>query len=287
MPSNGVINRLPCPRLPFVLADLYQSPLWFARRGQAVPRAAEPGKKVPISLRQTALDSAFAPVLVGYGGLCYLPHAARATDNESCPRTVRCGRRSRSKSGKRRVPASTTASGVASRYANALFDLAKERGGLDEAGADLAALQQAVGESDDLARLLRSPIISRDEHARATAALAERIGASATVKNFLGVLANQRRLGALPAIIDEFARLLAAHRGEETAEVTSAQPLDESQLGSVRDAVATYAGRPVQLTASVDPSLLGGIVVRIGSRMIDASLKTKLHNLELSMRGIR
>jgi F-type H+-transporting ATPase subunit delta len=185
------------------------------------------------------------------------------------------------------VPASTTASGVASRYANALFDLAKERGGLEEAGADLASLQQAIGESDDLARLLRSPVISREEHARATAVLAERIGASEIVKNFLGVLANQRRLAALPAIIDEFARLLAAHRGEETAEVTSAQALDEAQLGDVRDAVAKYAGRPVQLTASVDPTLLGGIVVRIGSRMIDASLKTKLHNLELSMRGIR
>lgn len=185
------------------------------------------------------------------------------------------------------MPASTTASGVASRYANALFELAQERGGLEQAGADLASLQQAIGESDDLARLLRSPIVSREEHARATAAVAEHIGASETVRSFLGVLAAQRRLGALPAIIDEFSRLLAAHRGEETAEVTSAQLLDEAQLGSVRDAVAKYAGRPVQLTASVDPALLGGVVVRIGSRMIDASLKTKLHNLELSMRGIR
>lgn len=185
------------------------------------------------------------------------------------------------------MPASTTASGVASRYANALFELADERGGLEQAGADLASLQQAIGESDDLARLLRSPIVSREEHARATTAVAERIGASETVRSFLGVLAAQRRLGVLPAIIDEFARLLAAHRGEETAEVTSAQALDDAQLDSVRDAVAKYAGRPVQLAASVDPSLLGGVVVRIGSRMIDASLKTKLHNLELSMRGIR
>jgi F-type H+-transporting ATPase subunit delta len=185
------------------------------------------------------------------------------------------------------VPASTTASGVASRYANALFDLAKERGGLEQAGADLASLQQAVGESDDLARLLRSPVVSREEHERASAALAERLGASDTVRSFLGVLARQRRMAALPAIIDEFAGLLAAHRGEETAEVTSAVALDESQLGEVREAVAGYVGRPVQLSAAVDPSLLGGLVVRIGSRMVDASLKTKLHNLELSMRGIR
>jgi F-type H+-transporting ATPase subunit delta len=176
---------------------------------------------------------------------------------------------------------------VASRYANALFDLAQQRGGLEQAGADLASLQQAMGESDDLARLLRSPVVSRDEHARAAAALSERLGASDTVRSFLGVLAAQRRMAALPAIATEFARLLAAHRGEETAEVTSAVPLDKPQFGEVRDAVAGYVGRPVQLTAAVDPSLLGGMVVRIGSRMVDASLKTKLHNLELSMRGIR
>ena len=185
------------------------------------------------------------------------------------------------------MPASTTASGVASRYANALFELAQERGGLEQAGADLASLQQAMSESDDLARFLRSPVVSREEHTRASAALAERLGASDTVRSFLGVLAAQRRLGALPAIIGEFARLLAAHRGEETAEVISAVPLDEAQFGEVREAVAGYVGRPVQLTASVDPSLLGGMVVRIGSRMVDASLKTKLHNLELSMRGVR
>jgi F-type H+-transporting ATPase subunit delta len=101
------------------------------------------------------------------------------------------------------------------------------------------------------------------------------------------VLANQRRLDVLPALIAEFRRRLALHRGEETAQVTSAVPLDEAQLDSVRGAVATYAGRPVQLSASVDPGLIGGLVVRIGSRMIDASLKTKLQNLELSMRGIR
>ena len=185
------------------------------------------------------------------------------------------------------MPASTTASGVARRYASALFDLALERGGLEQAGADLAALQQTVDESDDLASLLRSPVVSREQHARAAEAVAERLGASEVVKNFLGVLAKQRRLGALPAIIDEFARLLAAHRGEETAEVISAVPLDEAQAADVRDAVAGYVGRPVQLQALVDPTLMGGLVVRIGSRMVDASLKTKLHNLELSMRGIR
>jgi F-type H+-transporting ATPase subunit delta len=185
------------------------------------------------------------------------------------------------------LPASTTASGVASRYANALFDLAQERGGLEQAGADLASLQQMILESDNLGRLLASPVVSREEHVRAVDAVAERLGAGETVRSFLGVLARQRRLGTLPAIIDEFARLLASHRGEETAQVTSAVPLDEEQLGSVREAVAGFVGRPVQLTADVDPALLGGLVVRVGSRMVDASLRTKLQNLEHSMRGIR
>jgi F-type H+-transporting ATPase subunit delta len=176
---------------------------------------------------------------------------------------------------------------VASRYASALFELAQERNGLEQAGTDLASLQRLLMESDDLARLMASPVVSREEHARAVESVAERLGSSDVVRGFLGVLAKQRRLGSLSEIIDAFARLLAAHRGEETAEVTSAVPLDEAQLGSVRDAVAGFVGRPVQLSAAVDPALLGGVVVRVGSRMVDASLKTKLQNLELSMRGIR
>jgi F-type H+-transporting ATPase subunit delta len=176
---------------------------------------------------------------------------------------------------------------LANRYATALFELASERKALEQVEGDLASLDRAIGETADLARLISSPIVSREEQARAMGALADQLGLSDIVKNFLGVLAERRRLGALPAMIAEFNRRLAAHRGEETAEVTSAVPLDESQLASVKDAVAAYAGRPVQLSASVDPGLLGGLVVRIGSRMIDASLKTKLQHLELSMRGVR
>jgi F-type H+-transporting ATPase subunit delta len=176
---------------------------------------------------------------------------------------------------------------LANRYATALFELASERNALEQVEGDLASLDRAIGETTDLARLISSPIVSREDQARGMAALADQLGLSDIVKNFLGVLAERRRLAALPAIIAEFNRQLAAHRGEETAEVTSAVPLDESQLASIKDAVAAYAGRPVQLSASVDPGLLGGLVVRIGSRMIDASLKTKLQHLELSMRGVR
>lgn len=186
------------------------------------------------------------------------------------------------------MPASTaTASGLASRYATALFELALERGALEEVERDLAALERAVAESPDLARALKSPIISREQQAQAMEALAERLGLGELTRNLLGVLAHQRRLAALTAVVTAYKRRLAQHRGEETAEVVSAVPLDEAQIASVREAVARYAGRPVQLSAAVDPDLLGGIVVRIGSRMIDASLKTKLRNLELSMRGVR
>jgi F-type H+-transporting ATPase subunit delta len=179
------------------------------------------------------------------------------------------------------------ASGLASRYATALFDLASERNALEQVERDLAALDRAIAESADLKRLIASPIVSREDQARAMEALADQLGLDQIVKNFLGVIAERRRLAALPGMIVGFNRQLAAHRGEETAEVTSAVPLDEGQLASVKDAVAAYAGRPVQLTTSVDPGLLGGLVVRIGSRMIDASLKTKLQHLELSMRGVR
>ncbi|MEK0082015.1 F0F1 ATP synthase subunit delta [Benzoatithermus flavus] len=186
------------------------------------------------------------------------------------------------------MPASTAmASGVAGRYATALFELASERSALEQVERDLAALDRAIAESADLKRLISSPIVSREDQARAMEALSDQLGLGRIVKNFLGVIAERRRLAALPAMIAAFNRLLAQHRGEETAEVTSAVPLDEAQLASIKDAVAAYAGRPVQLTTSVDPGLLGGLVVRIGSRMIDASLKTKLQHLELSMRGVR
>lgn len=185
------------------------------------------------------------------------------------------------------MPANTLASGPAGRYATALFELASQRHALEQVETDLGSLGQAIDESPDLARMITSPVVSRDGQGKAMDALAGKLGLGQIVQNFLGVLARQRRLGALPAVIADFRRQLAAHRGEETAQVTSAVALDDAQLSAVRDAVAGYAGRPVQLSAAVDPSLLGGIVVRIGSRMIDASLKTKLHNLELSMRGLR
>jgi F-type H+-transporting ATPase subunit delta len=185
------------------------------------------------------------------------------------------------------APRKAAASGLAGRYATALFDLASEKGELEAVEADLGRLEGALHESPDLGRALRSPVVSREQHEQTLAALAQRIGFAEVTRHFLGLLAEKRRLTALASIAAQFRMLLAESRGEETAEVVSAVPLDEEDLGRLRESVGKYAGRAVSLTSRVDPGLLGGLVVRIGSRMIDASLKTKLHQLELSMRGIR
>ena len=182
---------------------------------------------------------------------------------------------------------SATASGLAGRYATALFQLASERGALDQVESDLGAIEQVLDQNPDLARLLKSPVVSRDEHERALRSLGESHSLDEVTRNFLGVLAQKRRLAALPGVARDFKAMLAERRGQQTAEVVSAVPLTPGQLDELKASVGRYAGRDVSLTTSVDPGLMGGLVVRVGSRMIDASLKTKLHQLELSMRGIR
>ena len=176
--------------------------------------------------------------------------------------------------------------GLAGRYATALFELASERGALDKVEADLDALERALQDTPELRRALRSPIVSREEHERALDTLAGRLDLGDVVRNFLGLLAQKRRLGFLDGVIAAYRAMLAQRRGELTAEVVSAVPLGEGELAELRESVGRYAGRAVNLTARVDPSLIGGLVVTIGSRMIDASLKTKLQQLELSMRGL-
>lgn len=180
-----------------------------------------------------------------------------------------------------------TASGLAKRYATALFELARESEALDRVAEDLATVREALVSSPELQRLIRSPVVPRQELEGALLALAERLGVHHLVRNLLGLLAQRRRLFALPHIITAYGEMLAAHRGEVTAEVTAAMPLDDKQLARLRKALEKQAGRTVKLVAKVDPDLIGGLVVRIGSRMIDASLKTKLQHLELSMKGVR
>mgnify|MGYP003345421852 CR=1 FL=1 len=182
--------------------------------------------------------------------------------------------------------ASSGASGLAGRYAQALFDLASERGALDAVAADLEALARMLDESAELTRLVRSPVITRAAAGKAIAALSKSANFNGLTGNFLGLLAKNRRLFELAAMIKAFRSLLADSRGEVAAEVVSAQPLSEKHLAAVADALKAATGAKVALSPRVDPALLGGMIVRVGSRMVDSSLRTKLSKLELAMKGI-
>jgi F-type H+-transporting ATPase subunit delta len=175
---------------------------------------------------------------------------------------------------------------LATRYATALFALAREQRSLDAVARDLDAVAAALAESDELRRLVATPLLSRAEQGRAVGLLAEQAGLQDLTRRFLGVLAENRRLQALPAVVAAFRSLLAAERGEVEAEIVSAAPLTDEQVGAVEGGVRRFAGRQVRLTRKVDPGLLGGLVVRVGSRMVDASLRSRLVKLEQSMRGL-
>ncbi|HWI28202.1 MAG TPA: F0F1 ATP synthase subunit delta [Stellaceae bacterium] len=176
-------------------------------------------------------------------------------------------------------------SGLAERYAAALFDLADERKALDAVAGDLQGLRAMLRDSADLRRVIRSPVLSRDEQGKGIAALADKAQISPLTRNFLGLLAQNRRLFALPDMIESFLHRLAERRGEVTAHVVSAQDLSPQQRDAVNEQLRKAVGRKVAVDIEVDPSLLGGLVVKVGSRMVDASLKSKLHRLQLAMKG--
>ncbi|WP_232491961.1 F0F1 ATP synthase subunit delta [Novosphingobium kaempferiae] len=171
------------------------------------------------------------------------------------------------------------------RYASALFDLASENGAVSAVETDLDNLGQAIRESDELAALIRNPQISREAAAKAIDAVAGVLNVSPLTKNFLGVLAGNRRLSALPEIIRAFAAIAAAQRGEATAEVTSAHALSDDQVEQLRQKLEVREGRKVKIKTSVDPELLGGLVVTIGSKRIDSSIRTRLNSLAQAMKG--
>jgi F-type H+-transporting ATPase subunit delta len=181
---------------------------------------------------------------------------------------------------------SSTVAGIAGRYATALFDLAKESGQIDAIGADLQTVQAAIDQSEDLRRLIASPLFDRDQQGRAMAAVLVSLGVGQTVRNLVGLVARNRRLFALGAIIRIFGDLVAKHRGETTARVVAAQPLSPAQSDALAQALARAVGRNVRVETRVDPSLLGGLVVRVGSRQVDSSLKTKLASLSVAMKGV-
>ena len=179
----------------------------------------------------------------------------------------------------------TETSGVAGRYATALFELAVDRGVIDEVANDLRQLQAMMDESADLRRLIQSPLFSRDQQSDAMGAVLSSAGLSELVRNFVGVVAGNRRLFALEGMIGAYRGLVAQYRGEVTAEVTSATPLSDTQRSAVEQALKQAIGSNVSVTAEIDPDLIGGMVVRVGSRMVDSSLRTKLQRLQLAMKG--
>ena len=175
---------------------------------------------------------------------------------------------------------------MAGRYAAALFELAKDQRHLDEVERDLSALSQMLDQSADLRRVVLSPVITTDDQAKAFNAILARVGVAGLVGNFVNLIVRNRRLFALKDMIKAFRALLARERGEVSADVTSAHPLTPAQTQALADTLRTSIGKNVRIDTRVDPNLLGGLVVKVGSRMIDSSLRTKLNNLKVVMRGI-
>ena len=174
---------------------------------------------------------------------------------------------------------------IAGRYATALFELADQAKVLDRVADDLRQLKRMLADSKDLRRLVRSPVISRAEQGQAMLAIMETAEQDPLTRKFVGLVAANRRLFALGAMIDAFLAELAKRRGEITAHVASVSALSEAQVKAVAPALRKALGCKVAVEHEIDPSLLGGLVVRVGSRMVDTSLRTKLNKLELAMKG--
>ena len=182
-------------------------------------------------------------------------------------------------------PASIS-TGIAARYATAVFELAKEGNSLAALESDLDALTAAIGESEDFRALINSPVYSRDEQAAAMASLAAKMGLSAPVGNVLGLMATKRRLFALPQLVAVLRNMVAEEKGEVTAEVTSAKALTATQEKKLAASLKASVGKDVNIDATVDESLIGGLVVKVGSKMIDTSIRSKLAALQNTMKEV-
>ena len=174
---------------------------------------------------------------------------------------------------------------LAGRYASALFELASENGTVTAVETDLASLGAALSESAELLAATTNPQLTRAEQAQAVGAVATHLSLSELTTNFLGVLAGNRRLAKLPDMITAFKTIAAAQRGEVTATVTSAHPLSSDQIATLKNKLTARQGRTVMLSADIDPDLLGGLVVTIGSERIDASIRTRLNSLSQAMKA--
>lgn len=178
---------------------------------------------------------------------------------------------------------SPSVSGVAGRYASALFDLARERGEIEKVEGDLTRFETLVNDSEDLHRLVMSPAFSAAEQSKGITTIAGRAGIDGLAINFLGLVARNRRLFVVMDMIKAFRTLSSRERGEINAEVTSAEPLSDAQESALREALRAAAGKDVSLTKRVDADLIGGLVVKLGSRQIDTSLRTRLAGMRKAM----
>jgi F-type H+-transporting ATPase subunit delta len=179
-----------------------------------------------------------------------------------------------------------TVSGMAGRYATALFELALEQNAVDQVAGDLRRFLALIDASEDLGRLVRSPVFSSDEQARAVAAVLERAGIGGITANFIRLVAKKRRLFAVRTMARDFFKLVARHRGEVAAQVTVAEPLSDARLNELKEALRQVTGKQVELDVKVDPAIIGGLVVKVGSRMLDTSLRTKLNALKHAMKEV-
>ncbi len=175
--------------------------------------------------------------------------------------------------------------GIAERYATALYELADEQKALDSVAADLRALQRMIGQSSDLLRFLRSPLIDRQAQTAGMMDVLKAAGAQDLLRRFIGVVGHNRRLFALPAMIEAFLRELARRRGEITAELATARPLTAEQSAKLAEALRGAVGRKVNIETKVEPDLIGGLVLRVGSRMVDTSIRTQLRKLGRALRA--
>lgn len=181
---------------------------------------------------------------------------------------------------------SALTSGVAGRYATALFEIARDGNLLDEVERDLREIETIHANSADFREILANPVYTREEQGKGIDAIAAAMGVGSTVTNTLGLMAQNRRLFVVPATLAQLKALIAAERGEVTAEVRSAKPLTETQTEALAKTLSASVGRDVKLDVTVDPSLIGGLVVKVGSRMIDTSIRAKLANLQNVMKEV-
>jgi len=178
-------------------------------------------------------------------------------------------------------------SGVAGRYASAVFDLAREADEIDAVNTNLDRFDALVAESADLERLVRSPVFTADEQLRAVSTVLDRAGIGGVAARFVKLVTTNRRLFLVREMVRAYRNLVAQHRGQATAEVTVAEEIKDDHVAALRNALKAVSGKEVDIKVKVDPAIIGGLVVKFGSRMVDSSLRTKLNSIKHAMKEAR